>query len=208
MRETLSPSRMELIRLREQLNTTKRGHKLLKDKQDEFIHRFVKIIKKYKELRIDVENKVLNLIKYYQMTLTKMPEDTINNYLKELKPTTNLKVSVTKLMGVELPLVDIDFKSDNNYDYNFLETTASFDLLLNFSNNLLEFLLNLAELETKVEKMIIEIEKSKRRVNAIENIVIKEIEEQIRVIRMKLSDLERSNTIRMMKSKEIITSKE
>jgi V/A-type H+-transporting ATPase subunit D len=111
------------------------------------------------------------------------------------------------MMGVVLPKVEVSYSDIENETYNYLETTAAFDYLLSYSRKLLSYLLELVEIETKVEKMIDEIEKSKRRVNAIENIVIKEIEEEIRVIRMKLSDMERSNTIRMMKSKEIIINK-
>lgn len=208
MNENLNPSRMELIKLRDRLNTTKRGHKLLKDKQDEFIHQFVQIIKSYKELRIEVENNLMKVLEFYKETLVKMPEDLINELLINLRPKTELKVAVYKMMGVELPRIKVSSIEQNESVYNYHLTSASFDVLLEYSKNLLELLLELAEIETKVEKMIVEIEKSKRRVNAIENIIIKEIEEQIRVIKVKLSDMERSNTIRMMKSKEIITNKD
>ena len=136
-----------------------------------------------------------------------MSQKEINELLGELRPTTDVSVSTYKMMGVVLPKVEVSYSDIENETYNYLETTAAFDYLLSYSRKLLSYLLELVEIETKVEKMIDEIEKSKRRVNAIENIVIKEIEEEIRVIRMKLSDMERSNTIRMMKSKEIIINK-
>jgi len=207
MSDLRSPTRMELIKLRERLTTTRRGHKLLKDKQDELIHQFIDLIKVYKALRIDVENKLQQALYYYKKASVKMSQKEINELLGELRPTTDVSVSTYKMMGVVLPKVKVSYSDIENETYNYLETTAAFDYLLSYSRKLLSYLLELVEIETKVEKMIDEIEKSKRRVNAIENIVIKEIEEEIRVIRMKLSDMERSNTIRMMKSKEIIINK-
>lgn len=207
MSDLRSPTRMELIKLRERLTTTRRGHKLLKDKQDELIHQFIDLIKVYKALRIDVENKLQQALYYYKKASVKMSQKEINKLLGELRPTTDVSVSTYKMMGVVLPKVEVSYSDIENETYNYLETTAAFDYLLSYSRKLLSYLLELVEIETKVEKMIDEIEKSKRRVNAIENIVIKEIEEEIRVIRMKLSDMERSNTIRMMKSKEIIINK-
>lgn len=207
MSDLRSPTRMELIKLRERLTTTRRGHKLLKDKQDELIHQFIDLIKVYKALRIDVENKLQQALYYYKKASVKMSQKEINELLGELRPTTDVSVSTYKMMGVVLPKVEVSYSDIENETYNYLETTAAFDYLLSYSRKLLSYLLELVEIETKVEKMIDEIEKSKRRVNAIENIVIKEIEEEIRVIRMKLSDMERSNTIRMMKSKEIIINK-
>lgn len=207
MSDLRSPTRMELIKLRERLTTTRRGHKLLKDKQDELIHQFIDLIKVYKALRIDVENKLQQALYYYKKASVKMSRKEINELLGELRPTTDVSVSTYKMMGVVLPKVEVSYSDIENETYNYLETTAAFDYLLSYSRKLLSYLLELVEIETKVEKMIDEIEKSKRRVNAIENIVIKEIEEEIRVIRMKLSDMERSNTIRMMKSKEIIINK-
>jgi len=161
----------------------------------------------YKALRIDVENKLQQALYYYKKASVKMSQKEINELLGELRPTTDVSVSTYKMMGVVLPKVEVSYSDIENETYNYLETTAAFDYLLSYSRKLLSYLLELVEIETKVEKMIDEIEKSKRRVNAIENIVIKEIEEEIRVIRMKLSDMERSNTIRMMKSKEIIINK-
>lgn len=207
MSDLRSPTRMELIKLRERLTTTRRGHKLLKDKQDELIHQFIDLIKVYKALRIDVENKLQQALYYYKKASVKMSQKEINELLGELRPRTDVSVSTYKMMGVVLPKVEVSYSDIKNETYNYLETTAAFDYLLSYSRKLLSYLLELVEIETKVEKMIDEIEKSKRRVNAIENIVIKEIEEEIRVIRMKLSDMERSNTIRMMKSKEIIINK-
>lgn len=206
MNSAVNPTRMELMQLRKRLETTRRGHKLLKDKQDEFVQQFIQMIRQYKALRTKVEEQLLDVIHYYQQTSVKMLQSDINDQLAKQKSDVKLQISSYKLLGLSLPKMSV-LEYQTKSDYDFLQTPSSFDQLLIESRALLEELLFLAEVETKVEEMIKEIEKLKRRVNAIENIVIKEIVEDIHTIRMKLSDLERSNTIRMMKSKEIILNK-
>lgn len=196
------------MNLRKKFDTTKRGHKLLKDKQDEIIRNFINIISDYKELRNEVETKIEKVLNYYKLSLVKMNENDVLKQLENFKINTSLLFYTTKIMGIDIPLIKVAEKEDSTNSYNYLKTTAAFDELINYSKTLLPKLIELLELEAKVERMIIEIEKSKRRVNAIENIVLKELDEQIRVIKAKLSDIERSNTIRIMKSKELIIEKD
>jgi V/A-type H+-transporting ATPase subunit D len=206
MNKVVNPTRMELMQLRKRLDVTRRGHKLLKDKQDEFVQQFIKILKEYREIRERVEEQLLKTIHYYQESSVKMLQSEINEQLESQKSDVKLQISAYKILGLSLPKMNV-LEYETKSDYDFLKTPAAFDQLLIQSRPMLEELLLLAEVETKVEEMIKEIEKLKRRVNAIENIVIKEIIENIHIIRTKLSDLERSNTIRMMKSKEIILEK-
>jgi len=208
MNKIVNPSRMELMNLRKKFDNTKRGHKLLKDKQDEIIRNFINIISDYKELRNEVETKIEKVLNYYKLSLVKMNENDVLKQLENFKINTSLLFYTTKIMGIDIPLIKVAEKEDSTNSYNYLKTTAAFDELINYSKTLLPKLIELLELEAKVERMIIEIEKSKRRVNAIENIVLKELDEQIRVIKAKLSDIERSNTIRIMKSKELIIEKD
>lgn len=208
MNKIVNPSRMELMNLRKKFDTTKRGHKLLKDKQDEIIRNFINIISDYKELRNEVEKMIEEVLNYYKLSLVKMNENDVLKQLENFKINTSLLFYTTKIMGIDIPLIKVAEKEDSTNSYNYLKTTAAFDELINYSKTLLPKLIELLELEAKVERMIIEIEKSKRRVNAIENIVLKELDEQIRVIKAKLSDIERSNTIRIMKSKELIIEKD
>ena len=208
MNKIVNPSRMELMNLRKKFDNTKRGHKLLKDKQDEIIRNFINIISDYKELRNEVEKMIEEVLNYYKLSLVKMNENDVLKQLENFKINTSLLFYTTKIMGIDIPLIKVAEKEDSTNSYNYLKTTAAFDELINYSKTLLPKLIELLELEAKVERMIIEIEKSKRRVNAIENIVLKELDEQIRVIKAKLSDIERSNTIRIMKSKELIIEKD
>ena len=114
MSDLRSPTRMELIKLRERLTTTRRGHKLLKDKQDELIHQFIDLIKVYKALRIDVENKLQQALYYYKKASVKMSQKEINELLGELRPTTDVSVSTYKMMGVVLPKVEVSYLDIEN----------------------------------------------------------------------------------------------
>ncbi len=202
----INPTRMELQKLRDKLATTSRGHKLLKDKQDELIHQFIPLLHEYKPLRIKVEEALHETLKLYELACVKMSKDTINDQINLSVTKYDLSAKSDRLMGVLIPNLTSEEKHEA-LTYDLLLTTSDFDALLATIKGLFADLLTLVNLESTIKILIAEIEKSKRRVNAIENIVIKEIVEQIRVIRMKLTDLERSNTIRMMKSKEIIIDK-
>ena len=202
----INPTRMELQKLREKLRTTSRGHKLLKDKQDELIHQFIPLLHEYKPLRIKVEEALNESLKLYEYACVKMSKDTINEQINLSVTKHELHAKNDRMMGVLIPELTSEEKHEE-LTYDLLLTTTAFDALLSAIKGLFADLITLVNLESTIKILIAEIEKSKRRVNAIENIVIKEIVEQIRVIRMKLTDLERSNTIRMMKSKEIIMDK-
>lgn len=202
----INPTRMELQKLRDKLATTSRGHKLLKDKQDELIHQFIPLLHEYKPLRIKVEEALKETLRLYEFACVKMSKDTINDQINLSVTKYELTAKSDRLMGVLIPELTSQEKYEANM-YDLLLTTSDFDALLVAIKGLFADLIMLVNLESTIKILVAEIEKSKRRVNAIENIVIKEIVEQIRVIRMKLTDLERSNTIRMMKSKEIIIDK-
>ncbi len=206
MARQINPTRMELQRLRKQLETTTRGHKLLKDKQDELIHSFIPIINEYRELRLAFEEAVRIVLDYYRLATVTMSKTMVRNEISATKHEFKLNAGYSKLMGVDLPELTLT-EQTLTLNYDLVATNSAFDTLIEKLQTLLKSLIELATIETKVKILIREIEKSKRRVNAIENIVIKEIVEQIKDIRMRLADLELSNTIRMMKSKEIIIEK-
>lgn len=203
----INPTRMELLRLREKLVTTRRGHKLLKDKQDELIHQFIPLLANYKALRSSVETSLKLLVSSYLKTAVKMDKKTINDQISANTTRYKLEAKSERLMGVLIPHLLTEEIESSASIYDLLLTTSTFDELIVQIKELFADLIALTSLESSINILIKEIEKSKRRVNAIENIVIKEMEEQISVIRMKLTDLERSNTIRMMKSKEIVLEK-
>ena len=202
----INPTRMELQKLRDKLATTSRGHKLLKDKQDELIHQFIPLLHEYIPLRILVEEALKETLRLYEFACVKMSKDTINDQINLSVTKYELTAKSDRLMGVLIPELTSQEKHEANM-YDLLLTTSDFDALLVAIKGLFSDLITLVNLESAIKILVAEIEKSKRRVNAIENIVIKEIDEQIRIIRMKLTDLERSNTIRMMKSKEIVVEK-
>lgn len=199
----INPTRMELQRLREKLATTSKGHRLLKDKQDELIHEFIPMLPKYRALREEVESALRETLNQYNEACVKMSKEAINDHINDSVTKHELDAKFDRVMGVIIPRLETKVVSKEVH-YDLLSTTSAFDDLISAIQGLFALLIELAALENSIKILVAEIEKSKRRVNAIENIVMKEIEEQIHVIRMKLTDLERSNTVRMMKSKEII----
>ena len=202
----VNPTRMELQRLREKLVTTARGHKLLKDKQDELIHQFIPLLHVYKPLRENVEKALSDALDLYLKARVKMSKEDINDHISNSVTKHTLNAKSDRVMGVLVPQLSAETQS-SDLTYDLLTTTSSFDALISHIQGLFNDLIRLTSLEAQITILMREIEKSKRRVNAIENIVMKEMEEQIHMIRMKLTDLERSNTIRMMKSKEIVIEK-
>ncbi len=199
-------TRMELTKLKNQMIAAKRGHKLLKDKQDEMIRQFLIITKNYKDLRVNTETKLFNALNIYNKSQSSHSK--IEIYEKMMIPSNEMNASFHKksIMGIDTPKIsfteqstNITFSlvdSDSNLDESILELGKSF-------NNLLE----LAENDKTCRQLAKEIEKVRRRVNAIEYFMIPELQAQIKVITTKLADAERSNIVRTMKSKEIVLKK-
>ncbi|WP_162140220.1 V-type ATP synthase subunit D [Haploplasma axanthum] len=204
MEKQINPTRMELLKLKKKLEVTIRGHKLLKDKQNELISLFIPLLERYKTVRQMVEENLITILKLYKRISVDMHDSDIQRELNvESK---NLVVSYQKKLGIDIPVYEYDLNGKN--DYSLENTNIYFDILIKNIKSLGMELIKLAEIESQITILVDEVKKSRRRVNAIENIVIEEIKIQIKSINMKLADLERSNTIRAMKSKEIILNKE
>lgn len=201
-------TRMELTRLKNQLTTTKKGHHLLKDKQDEMMRQFLSLVEQYKVLRTLVEDKWLDALKKYDGAKAYHYEAELKE--KFLVPATTLELRYDKasVMSVTVPKIEIKEVVDPKITYSFHGTHPILDdIVFNLATNLNK-LIELAAMDKKVRILINEIEKTKRRVNAIEHILIPEIIADIKVVRMKINEAELSNTIRIMKSKELILKKQ
>jgi V/A-type H+-transporting ATPase subunit D len=201
-------TRMELTRLKNQLATTRKGHRLLKDKQDEMMRQFLSLVGTYKNLRKLVEDKWLETLKKYDYAKAYHYEAELQE--KFLVPATTLELSYKResVMSVLVPKIEIKEVVKPNITYSFHGTHPILDdIVLSLANNL-SHLIELAAMDKKVRILITEIEKTKRRVNAIEHILIPEIIADIKVVRMKINEAELSNTIRIMKSKDLILKKQ
>ncbi|MFA5693296.1 MAG: V-type ATP synthase subunit D [Acholeplasmataceae bacterium] len=204
MADVVNATRMELTRLKNRLQTTRRGHDLLKDKQDEMMRQFLKQINDYKILLEDVSNKWLNILADFNHVKLYHYKDELKE--KFLVPAVKLDLSYLKdsIMSVTIPKIKINELSKPKLTYSLYGTHPGLDETVLSLAKVLPDLIKLAVEDKKIRILIKEIEKTKRRVNAIEHLIIPEIVDDIKMVRMKISDAERSNTVRIMKSKEII----
>ncbi|WP_067142697.1 V-type ATP synthase subunit D [Oceanivirga salmonicida] len=201
----VNPTRMELSKLKIKLVTAQKGHKLLKDKQDELMRIFIEMIKKNKNMRAKTEKKLENSMKSFLLARALMSEETFeeSTYISKM----NYMVDFDKknVMSVRIPVLKIDEDLSNPilsdiYPYSYLQTTAELDDAVYELNSIMPDLIRLSELEKSCQLMADEIEKTRRRVNALEYMTIPQLIETIKFIRMKLDENDRSSTIRLMKA--------
>jgi V/A-type H+-transporting ATPase subunit D len=200
---------MEMARLKKQLKTASRGHKLLKDKLDELMKQFLEIVKDNKRLREEAETALENAYKSFIIARAVMSQEYLGESLMMPKQQVAVDVSNKNVMSVNVPV--FDFKTTNNtddiYPYGLAFTSGELDLSMEAFSKAMEPLLKLAQSEKCAQLMAQEIEKTRRRVNALENIMIPDYEETIKYITQKLSEDERSSNTRLMKVKDMILEK-
>ncbi len=205
---TVNPTRMELMRLKKELSTASRGHKLLKDKQDEMVRQFMNLIKENMELRKKVEKSLETISNTFNEARLKMSYAGLMEAL--LVPSQNIDIEVDdySIMNIKVPKLNVKSSEATDITYSFAFTPCELDESVLKLSALVKDMVRLAEIEKSCDMLAVEIEKARRRVNAIEYVLIPNLEENIHYITMKLEDNERSNIIRLMKSKEIILSKQ
>lgn len=205
---TVNPTRMELMRLKKELATATRGHKLLKDKQDEMVRQFMNLIKQNRELRQTVETGLANIASTFNSARLKMSYAGLMEAFLVPSQNLNLDVSDKTIMNIKVPSLKVESSTVTDITYGFAFTPCELDESVLELSGLVTKMVKLAEIEKSCDMLAVEIEKTRRRVNAIEYVLIPNLEENIHFITMKLEDNERSNIIRLMKSKEIILKKQ
>lgn len=203
----VNPTRMELTRLKKKLVTARKGHKLLKDKRDELMRRFLDMVKENMELRRKVEEGINAANKKFVMASGMMNDEYLRTALLASKQKMTLDVNYKNIMSVNIPeFTPKTATSDSNdiYSYGYAFTSSDLDDAVGSLNSVFSELLRLAEIEKACQLMADEIEKTRRRVNALEHVMIPDYEEKIKYITMKLDENERSTQIRLMKVKDII----
>lgn len=203
----VNPTRMELLRLKKRITLARRGHKLLKDKQDELVRNFLEIIEDTKKLRIQADNEIQSVFQSYSIAEGVIGGAGIENLFSVPGAQTEVKSKTRSIMNLKAPEFEVDI-TGNPYDYGDATSSVLVDRSVKKYGELLKTLLKLAELEKTSILLAEEIEKTRRRVNALEYILIPNMEETIKYITMKLSEMERSNLIRVMKVKEMIEAKQ
>ena len=203
----VNPTRMELRRLKNRLKTATRGHKLLKDKSDEMIRQFMLYVRENKRLREEVEGELQASLKSCMLARAVSSDAVIEEAV--LMPSTHvgLNTSSKNVMSVDVPVFDIvEGEVTDLYPYSFASVSSELDSSISSLTTLLPKLLKLAEVEKTCNMLADEIEKNRRRVNALEYVMIPQLEETIKYITMKLDENERGNITRLMKVKDMIKS--
>ena len=206
-RLNVNPTRMELSKLKIRLKTATRGHKLLKDKQDELMRQFIEMIKQNKNLREKVEEKLQNSFKDFLLARGVMSDEILENAVAYPKEEISLNISTKNIMSVNVPKMTFNKKNTdetNIYPYGFAQTSADLDDAIDGLNNIMSELLELAQIEKACQLMADEVEKTRRRVNALEYMTIPQLKETIRFIQMKLEENERASITRLMKVKSMM----
>ena len=200
----VNPTRMELSRLKIRLKTAVRGHKLLKDKQDELMRQFIDMIKKNKKLRERVEEMLQNSFKDFLLSRGVMSDEMLENAIAYPKEKIGVEVKKKNIMSVNVPQMTFVKENEGNQGMIYPYGYDAIDGLSSVMDNLLE----LAEVEKACQLMADEVEKTRRRVNALEYMTIPQLKETIRFIQMKLDENERGSITRLMKVKDMMSKKE
>lgn len=203
----VNPTRMELTRLKKKLVTASRGHKLLKDKRDELMRQFLDMARENMELRKKVEAGIKAANTNFVIAKAGMNEQTLSTALMAPKQEVRIALGDRNVMSVDIPVYDYKTKSANSndiYSYGFAFTSGELDDAVKSLSDILPDMLRLAEVEKSCQMLAAEIEKTRRRVNALEHVIIPETREGIKYISMKLDENERSTQVRLMKVKDMM----
>ena len=206
-RLNVNPTRMELSKLKKKLISARRGHKLLKDKRDELMRQFMNLIRENRQLRTEVEAAIKKANKYMAVAGSVMQREVLETALMLPKQEVELEVSEKNVMSVYIPEFKTKYRSgdlNDIYSYGMAFTSIDLDGAVSSLSAVFPKMIRLAEIEKSCQLMADEIEKTRRRVNALEHIMIPDYEETIKFITMKLSENERSTTTSLMKVKDMV----
>ena len=202
----VNPTRMALSELKLRLVTAKRGHKLLKDKQDELMRQFINLIKENKKLRVEVEKELSDSFKSFLLASATMSPLFLESAISFPKEKVAVEMNLKNIMSVNVPEMKFvkEEMEGSIFPYGFVQTSAELDDTVIKLQKVLDNLLSLAEIEKSCQLMADEIEKTRRRVNALEYSTIPNLEETVKDIRMKLDENERATITRLMKVKQML----
>ena len=204
---TINPTRMELTRLKGRLKTAQRGHKLLKDKRDELMKQFMDVVRENRALRRRVEEGLMRAHGSFTVAAALMSPEMLEQSLLYPKQSVELGMTFENIMSVDVPRYQFHTTSREPgeiYPYGFAQTSGELDDAVDAMSRVFRDMLRLAEVEKTSQLLAEEIEKTRRRVNALEYVKIPEMQSNIKYITMKLDENERANTIRLMKVKDMI----
>lgn len=207
----VNPTRMELKKLQQRYQTARRGHKLLKDKRDELMRQFLIVVKENKALRERVEEALAGVYDAFSVAGAVCGQAMLEEALLCPKQESSLTVTQKNVMSVNVPVFSLDVSGHTRAqgcNYGFAFTTGELDASVEALSAVLEDLVQLAQMEKTAQLLAQEIEKTRRRVNALEYIMMPRYLESIKTIKMKLEENERGNTTRLMKVKDMMVKEQ
>jgi V/A-type H+-transporting ATPase subunit D len=199
----VNATRMELLRLRKRLALAQRGHKLLKDKQDELMRQFLAMVHQARRTRLGVEEHLARAYQRFLFARAVMPAETLETALLATSASVDLEVSLRPVMNLRVPVFEAEVSGDV-HSYGLLFTSGELDVALEGYAAMVPEMVKLAEQEKALEMLAEEIEVTRRRVNALEYILIPNLNDTIRHISLKLSEMERGDLVRLMKVKAML----
>ena len=203
----VNPTRQELTKLKTRLKTSIRGHKLLKDKRDELMKQFMDVVRENRALRTKVEEGLKRAHGSFTVASAVMSSEAMQQALLYPKQSVELNMTFKNIMSVNVPEYHFKTKADDPgeiYPYGFAATSGELDTAVDALAQVFQDMLKLAQIEKTSQLLAEEIEKTRRRVNALEYVKIPQMQETIKYISMKLEENERANTIRLMKVKDML----
>ena len=204
---TITPTRMVLNQMKGRLKTAVRGHKLLKDKRDELMRQFLDVVRRNRELRVKVEAGLTEAFAALSVASAVMSPEMLEQSLVYPRQSVSLDVSYKNVMSVNVPVYDFQTKSAEGgeiFPYGFAQTSGELDDALSALSRVFTDMLELAQVEKTMQLLAQEIEKTRRRVNALEYVMIPDLRKNIKYIAMKLEENENSTKVRLMKVKEMV----
>lgn len=202
----VKPTRMEMSSLKDSLAIAVRGHKLLKDKQDELMRQFIDLIRKNNDLRNEVEEELTGALGNFVLASSLMNEAFVDELVAIPNKQVNLEILIQNVMSVRVPKMEFEYSEETANEesvYGYLNTSSELDESIEVLNEVMPKLLELSEVEKACQLMADEIESTRRRVNALEYRMIPNYKETIKYIKMKLEENERASIARMMKVKDM-----
>ena len=203
----ITPTRMVLNQQKARLKTAARGHKLLKDKRDELMRQFMEVIRRNKELRLKVEKGLTEAFGALTVASAVMSPEMLEQALMYPRQSVELDMKLKSVMSVDVPQYSFNTKNAEAgeiYPYGFAQTSGELDLAMERMNEVFADMLELAQIEKTMQLLAEEIERTRRRVNALEYVMIPEMQGNIKYITMKLAENENATKVRLMKVKDMV----
>ena len=207
--QNVKPTRMELLKLKKRVKLADKGHKLLKEKRDALISEFMSVIKQYKEAKTQVEENLKTAFHDLSMAEVLLGSRDIEQISRTTVRDIDLNFITKHIMGVSVPVLKIDdlVRKVHERGYGFLGTHAKLDDASKAFEQSLSSIVRLAEVEESVRRIAGEVEKTKRRVNALEYIVIPRLKATIKHIEMRMEEIERESFLRLKKIKAALQAR-